>query len=404
MRAGSRSAVARDLAFVGARVVDGTGSSARANVTVVVRNGLITTVGESDPPADCHVIDLAGRTLLPGLIDAHAHVSSLGNVPDELRAYGLVKAMSDLLEAGITTVRDLGAYCDSLWRLRDAALLGLCRAPRLVLCGQVISATCAGAKSFPGMYREANGVAEIRRAVREQASAGADVIKVMSTGALTVPGEDIGPPQLRREEMVALVEEAHRLGLPVAAHAEGADGIRFSVEAGADTIEHGEEGHLVPDALATMAERGTILVPTLSVFDYVAESDAYPGWMRDRARRLGESARLTIQAARKEGVAIAMGADAPPQGANAQELVRLTDAGLTGLEALTAATGISARACGVDGLVGTVEPGKKADLVVVDGDPLSDLAILSAPRRLWLVLQDGVATAGYGALRCPDIS
>ena len=382
-------------------MVDGTGSSARASVTVVLRNGLITAVGESDPPADCHVIDLAGMTLLPGLIDAHAHVTSLGDVPDELRAYGLVQAMSDLLEAGITTVRDLGAYGDSVWRLRDAALLGLCRAPRLVLCGQVISATCAGAKAFPGMYREANGVAEIRWAVREQASAGADVIKVMSTGALTVAGEDIGPPQLRREEMVALVEEAHRLGLPVASHAEGADGIRLSVEAGADTIEHGEEGHLVPDALAAMAERGTILVPTLSVFDQVAQSDAYPGWMRDRARRLGESARLTIQAARKEGVAIAMGADAPPQGANAQELVRLTDAGLTGLEALSAATGISARACGVDGLVGTVEPGKKADLIVVDGDPLSDLAILSAPRRLWLVLQDGVATAGYGAAHVP---
>jgi imidazolonepropionase-like amidohydrolase len=340
-------------------------------------------------------------TLLPGLIDAHVHVTSVGDVPDELRTYGLVQAMSDLLEAGITTVRDLGAYGDSVWRLRDAAQRGLCRAPRLVLCGQVISATCAGAKAFPGMYREANGVAEIRWAVREQASAGADVIKVMSTGALTVAGEDIGPPQLRREEMVALVEEAHRLGLPVASHAEGADGIRLSVEAGADTIEHGEEGHLVPDALAAMAERGTILVPTLSVFDHVAESDAYPGWMRDRARRLGESARLTIQAARKEGVAIAMGADAPPQGANAQELVRLTDAGLTGLEAVTAATGISARACGVDGLVGTVEPGKKADLIVVDGDPLSDLAILSAPRRLWLVLQDGVATAGYGAAQVP---
>ena len=393
--------MARDLAFVGARVVDGTGSPPRESVTVVLRNGLITSVGESDPPADCHVIDLEGKTLLPGLIDAHAHLTSLGKLPDELRAYGLVKAMSDLLEAGITTVRDLGAYGDSVRLLRDAALRGLFKAPRLVLCGQVISATCAGAKAFPGMYREANGVDEIRAAVREQASAGADVIKVMSTGALTVAGEDIGPPQLRREEMVALVEEAHRLGLPVASHAEGADGIRLTVEAGADTIEHGEEGYLVPEALAAMAESGAIFVPTLSVFDHVAESDAYPSWMRERARRLGESARLTVQAARKEGVAIAMGADAPPQGANAQELVRLTDAGLTGIEALTAATGISARACRVDGLVGTVEPGKKADLIVVDGDPVSDLAILSDPQCMWLVLQDGVATAGYGATQVP---
>jgi imidazolonepropionase-like amidohydrolase len=376
--------------------MDGTGERPRENVTVVIREGRIASVGGRVPPADAEVIDLEGKTLLPGLIDAHTHLSSLEGVPEELRAYGLVHAMRNLLKAGITTVRDLGAYGDSLQRLRDAAQRGLCEAPRLVLCGQVISATCAGAKAFPGMYREANGVADIRAAVRQQASAGADVIKVMSTGALTVAGEDINPSQLMREELVALAEEAHRLGLPVASHAEGADGIRLSVEARADTIEHGEEGHLVPEALAAMAEHGTILVPTLSVFDHVANSDTYPAWMRERARRLGESARLTIEAARKEGVAIAMGADAPPQGGNAQELVRLADAGLTPLETLTAATGVAARACRVDRLVGTVEPGKAADLIVVDGNPLTDLTILTDPRRLWLVLQGGTVIARCG--------
>ena len=322
----------------------------------------------------------------------------MAGIPAELRAYGLVNAMRDLLKGGITTVRDLGAYGDSLQRLRDAAQQGLCEAPRLVLCGQVISATCAGARAFPGMYREADGVTEIRAAVREQAAAGADVIKVMSTGALTVAGEEVNPPQLMREELAALVDEAHRLGLPVASHAEGAGGIRLSVEAGADTIEHGEEGHLVPEVLTLMAERSTVLVPTLSVFDHVAASDAYPAWMRERGRRLGESARLTVEAARKEGVAIAMGADAPPQGGNAQELVRLVDAGLTPLEALTAGTGIAARACQVDDVVGTVEPGKVADLIVVDGNPLTDIAILTDPRRLWLVFQGGTAIARYGTL------
>jgi imidazolonepropionase-like amidohydrolase len=381
--------VARDLALTGAFVIDGTGGRPRENATIVVRDGRIASVGESGAPAGAEVIDLQGKTLLPGLIDAHAHLSSLGGIPQELRPYGLVNAMRKLLSGGITTVRDLGAYGDSLQRLRDAARRGLCEAPRLVLCGQVISATCAGARAFPGMYREANGVPDILAAVRQQAAAGADVIKVMSTGALTVAGEDISPAQLMREELVALVEEAHRLGLPVASHAEGADGIRLSVEAGADTIEHAEQGHLVPEVLAAMAGRGTILVPTLSVFDHVAASDAYPAWMRDRGRRLGESARLTVQAARNEGVAIAMGADAPPAGGNAQELVRLADAGLTPLEALTAATGVAARACRVDSQVGTVEPGKAADLIVVDGNPLTDLRILTDPRRLWLVLQGG---------------
>jgi imidazolonepropionase-like amidohydrolase len=370
-------------------LVDGTGARPRENVSVILKDGFIVSVGEPAPSAGTEVIDLRGKTLLPGLIDAHAHVSSLDGVREELRTYGLVHAMRNLLRAGITTVRDLGAYGDSLYRLRDAAQIGLCEAPRLVLCGQVISATCAGAKTFPGMYREANGVTDIRAAVREQASAGADVIKVMSTGALTVAGEDVSPAQLMREELVALAEESHRLGLPVASHAEGADGIRLSVEAGADTIEHGEEGHLVPEVLAAMAEHGTILVPTLSVFDHVAESDRFPAWMRDRGRSLGESARLTVEAARKAGVAIAMGADAPPPGANAQEIVRLADAGLTPLEALTAATGTAARACRVDALVGTVQPGKVADLIVVDGNPLTDLSILTDPSGLCLVVQDG---------------
>lgn len=395
--------MAKDLALTGALVVDGTGGHPRENATIVLRDGRIASVGGSVPPADAEVIDLQGKTLLPGLIDAHVHLSSLGGIPQELRAYGLANAMRNLLKGGITTVRDLGSYGDSLQHLRDAARLGLSEAPRLILCGQVISATCAGAKAFPGMYREANGVTEIRSAVREQVAAGADVIKVMATGALTVAGEDINPAQLMGEELVALVEEAHRLGLPVASHAEGADGIQLSVEAGADTIEHGEEAHLVPEVLAAMAEHGTILVPTLSVFDHVAESDAYPAWMRDRGRRLGESARLTVEAARKHGVAIAMGADAPPHGGNAQELVRLADAGLTPLEALAAATGVAARACRVDRQVGTVEPGKVADLIVVDGNPLTDLKILTDPRRLWLVLQGGtVLTTGLrGPPRVP---
>ncbi len=205
-------------------------------------------------------------------------------------------------------------------------------------------------------------------------------------------------PNSRGEELAALVEESHRLGLPVASHAEGADGIRLSVEAGADTIEHGEEGHLVPKVLTSMAERGTILIPTLSVFDHVAESAGYPRWMRERARHLGESARLTVELARQEGVAIAMGADAPPQGGNAQELTRLADAGLTPLEVLTAATGVAARVCRVESCVGTVEVGKVADLIVVDGNPLLDLTLLTDPRRIWLVLQSGRVMARSGSL------
>jgi imidazolonepropionase-like amidohydrolase len=323
-------------------------------------------------------------------VDVHVHLSSLPVAPsDPSHPYALVEASRALLAGGITTVRDLGAFGRSLYALREGIEAGLFPGPRLVLCGQVISATCPGAAAFPGMYHEADGTDELRKAVREQVRAGADVVKVMVTGALTVPEEDVNPSQLRREEVEALVDESRRLGVPVAAHAEGAEGIRISVEAGADTIEHGEMGHEVPDVVAAMAERGTVLVPTLCVFDAVADAEGrFPEWVRERARGLRESALKTIELALREGVEIAMGADAGPHGANARELVLLAEAGLGAMEAIVAATSRAARVCGLDAEIGTIEPGKRADLVAVDGDPLADPRVLTGPLRL--VLKDGV--------------
>lgn len=398
MPAGSQNAVAERLALVNGRLIDGTDRPPVAGATVVIEHGRIARVDAHPPPPAAHVIDLEGRTLLPGLIDAHVHLSSLPGIPPRLRCYGLVQACRALVVAGVTTVRDLGAYGDSLFDLRHALNSGLCVGPRLVLSGQVISAVCAGAKRFPGMYREATGADGIRLAVREQVSAGADVVKVMATGALTVPEEDVGPSQLTGSELGALVDEAHRLGLPVASHAEGAAGIRLSVEAGTDTIEHGEEGHLVPDALGMMAVRRTVLVPTLSVFDMVADSEELPTATRQRAKRLGEAAMLTVQSALREGVPIAMGADAPPHGDNARELVRLVEAGLSPQAAIAAATSISASACGLERELGTVEIGKVADLLVADGDPLSDPGVLADPSRIWLVIQGGRPVARNGRL------
>lgn len=246
------------------------------------------------------------------------------------------------------------------------------------------------------MYREAVGEDEMHRAVREQVAEGADVIKVMVTGALTVPFEDVDPPQISERELQAVVDEAHALGRPVATHAEGKEGIRRSIEAGVDTLEHGEQACLVPDVLGEMAARGIVLVPTLTVFDHVATSDAFPRWMRERGKRLGECARLTIEAALREGVAIAMGADAPPHGANARELVALADAGLSPSGAIAAATSVAARALRIDAEAGTLEPGKTADLLVVDGDPAVDVRVLADPSRIWLVLQRGRPVGGRG--------
>jgi imidazolonepropionase-like amidohydrolase len=263
-----------------------------------------------------------------------------------------------------------------------------------VLCGQIVAATSPGARAFPGMYYEADGADGMRRAVREQISQGVDFIKVMSTGALTVEHEDVNPAQVTAEELRAVVDESHRMGLTVASHAEGLDGIRLSVEAGVDTLEHGEMACEGPEVLAAMAERGIMLVPTLCVFDLVADTDLFPEWMRERARFLRESAQKTVAAARREGVVMAMGADAGPHGENARELVRMVEAGLSPMEGIVAGTSAAARACRLEAEIGTVELAKAADLLVLDGDPLEDVRVFLEPKRRWLVLQAGEPVAG----------
>ena len=382
------------LALQSARVIDGTGAPLREAATVTIAEGRVVHVASGPPPADARVIDLEGRTLLPGLVDAHVHLSSLDGDVRDVEEYALAHAASQMLEGGITTVRDLGSYGRSLFRLREAISLGLCRGPRLVLCGQIVAATSPGGRAFPGMYCEADGPDGMRRAVREQLRQGVDFVKVMSTGALTVAAEDVNPAQLTPEELGAVVDESHRMGFRVASHAEGLAGIRLSVDAGVDTLEHGEMAFEDSAVLAAMAERGIVLVPTLCVFDYVAEGDGFPEWMRERAKFLRESAEQTVAAARSEGVRMAMGADAGPHGENARELVRMVEAGLSPMEAIVAATSTAARACSLEGELGTVEPGKVADLLVVDGDPLEEPRILLDRRRLWLVLQAGDPVAG----------
>lgn len=401
-------------ALTNARLIDGTGAPPREGMTVVVADGRITEIGASgqiQPPAGATILDVAGRTLLPGLIDAHVHLSSLSlpqpelqgrTLAPDLQAYGLAFVARAMIEGGITTVRDVGSYGRSLFTLRQAIELGLCQGPRLVLCGQIVAATSPGGRAFPGMYREADGPKEMRKAVREQIRQGVDFIKVMSTGAVTVAEEDVNPAQMAAKELRVIVEEAHRMGFKVASHAEGLGGIRLSVEAGVDTLEHGEMSYAAPDLLETMAEKGIILVPTLRLFDVMTEpeaSGAWPHWMIERAKMLGEAAFKTVEAARKAGVLMAMGADTGPHGENARELVRMVDAGLTPMEGIVAATRVAAQACGIEAEIGTIITGKVADLIVLDGDPLRDIGLFLRPDSLWLVMQGGKVVAGSAAVQ-----
>ena len=395
-----------------ARVIDGRGGPPIERAAISIVDGRIATV---DPKASGVVpvdaVDLAGLTVLPGLIDAHAHVSSdterspgfelpelkhgADPRPADLRYFVLANMARAFLRAGITTVRDVGSYDNEAIVLRRAIELGLVDGPRLLSCGRILTATSPGARIFGTMYREADGPWEMRKAVREQIRDGADFVKIMATGARSVEREDPEPAQMTLEEVVAVVEEAHRLGYRVAAHAEGLAGARNAIEAGCDTVEHGLSLHREPALLDAMAERSIVLVPTLSTFHDLAERFAadFAPRLVEQAKRQAEEAARTLDAAATAGVILAMGYDSGPPGASANELVRMADAGLGAAAAIRAATAGSACALGLTD-VGTIEPSRVADLLVIDGDPLADPSVLLEPDRVRLVVQAGRVVAG----------
>jgi imidazolonepropionase-like amidohydrolase len=410
---------APELILWDARLIDGRGGPPMEHVVLRVREGRVAAIerveGRARPP---EAIDAAGRTLLPGLIDAHTHVLSdterspgFGPPPplhgeeprpDALRWFVLAKAARAFLAAGITTVRDVGSPDDEALTLREAIRLGLVEGPRILSCARIVSATSPGGRIFGTMYEEADGPWEMRRAVRRQLKRGADYIKVMATGARSVERENPEPAQMTAEELAAVVDESHRMGVRVAAHAEGLEGARLTIEAGVDTIEHGLSLHRSPQLLDRMAERGTVLVPTLSTFDDLAErfrSEFAPSLVA-QAERQAVEARQTLVAARDAGVTLAMGYDSGPPGANARELVRMVEAGLSASEAIVAATSGSACALGLADR-GAIEVGLVGDFLVVDGDPLAEPAMLCDPARIWLVARAGVPVAGTAVSPTP---
>jgi imidazolonepropionase-like amidohydrolase len=380
---------------------------------VLVDDERITRVGDGSDaaPEGATVVDLAGRTLLPGLVDAHVHVTAFDlpsplkgeeRVAAEVKHHFVAAGLRTMLRMGITTLRDVGAFGDDLLHARRAIRLGAIPGPRVLACGRILSATSPGGAHFASMYREADGPDEMRKATREQIRRGADFVKVMTTGARSVALEDPGPAQVTRAEVASVVEEAHRMGFRVAAHCEGLDGTRLAIEEGVDTIEHGLELHRAPELLEALAESGRILVPTLSCFFDLSETHAclWTPALVELAKRQREDAHRTVEAARAAGVRMAMGFDSMPHGQSALELVRMRDAGLTAMEAIIAGTAVAADACGLADRLGTVVPGRLADLFVVDGDPLADPRLLLDPARIWLVLQAGRPVAG-SALEAP---
>src|SRR6266700_1933653 len=398
------------------RLIDGTGASPVDGAAIVIRDSRIaavTTRSESDFPVDAEIIDVAGLTILPGLIDCHDHMANHRydlahrwrvDEPQSTRHLRTAAVLRNTLAAGYTTIRD-AAGCDA--GFKRAIEEGLIPGPRLVLSLSIISPIggIGDAVSPSGLPLDdcccipgdpllpnsvVNSLADVRPVVRRMVRAGADVIKCATTGgASSRPGHGPRDGAFNLDEMQALVDEAQALDRRVMCHALGGRGLDIAIEAGVNSIEHGSYLDENPRHLERMAERGIFFVPTLLVYEYHRKSPQ--PHVRERAQALVEHHVASIRRALEIGVKVVAGTDAGGHGhpANAGELECLVNVGMTPMQALQAATGWAAECLGQEDELGTIAAGKLADLVVVRGDPLADIALLRDPQRVALVIKDG---------------
>jgi imidazolonepropionase-like amidohydrolase len=404
----------------GGTLIDGTGAGPVSGTTVVVRDQRIeaVTTRGGDWPGEAEIVDVAGMTILPGLIDCHDHLAMHGydlarrwgiDEPQSTRALRTAKVLQDTLAAGYTAVRDAGGLDAGFKRAIEE---GLIAGPRLVISLCIVSPIGGiGDRVSPsGLFccvpndpllpdSVVNSLADVRPVVRRIVRAGADVIKCATTGgASSRPGHGPRDGAFNLDEMQALTEEAHALDRRVMCHALGGRGLQIAIEAGVDSIEHGCYLDEEPELLDMMAERGIFFVPTFAVYEYHRKSAL--AHIRERAQHLQEHHAESLRRAYAAGVKIVSGTDAGGHGhpSNAMEIECLVKTGLTPLQALRAATGWAAECLGLDGDVGTVEKGKLADLVVVAGNPLDNVAVLQDPAHIALVLKGGEIVANRLAM------
>ena len=389
--------------FTGGRIFDGTGA-ALAEADLVVENGRIVEVGpglDGDEGVDC-----SGRALLPGLFDVHVHLAfsyedfdevRLMNEPFSLRFFRVAENMRRTIALGITTVRDASGADAGM---RAAAEQGLLLGPRMQISVTMLSMTGghndpwlpSGARGawgvpYPGMPDGVcDGTGDVAAKVREVVRAGADVIKIASSGGYLSPTDDPRQPNFTEAEVRAIVETAADLGRWVMSHAHGAEGIKRAVRAGVRSIDHGT--FLDDEGIELMLERGTWLVPTLTAGDTteeLANDPKIPEPVRAKLRDLGRPELGAFHRAVEAGVKVAMGTDCPvaPHGTNLRELELMAANGCTPEQALVAGTSSAAELMGLQDELGTLEPGKRADVVIVGGDPFDFATLKDRVEQVW---------------------
>ncbi len=397
------------LVIKGAQIVDATRPDPERDAWVLVDDGLIRQVGHGATPQAERVLDLEGAWLLPGLWDVHTHLRSTTwtgrepaqTFPEVVLEHG--RNAMDALLAGITSLRVVGVagWADVAWR--EAFASGQHLGPRLFCCGDAIRTT-AGHDPFGGTRRmvAVDGPEALVQAVREQILHGVDQVKLIATGGIMGAGHDVmSAVMFLREELTVAIRIARQRGLRVAVHATAAEAVKWAVEAGAHSIEH---GYLLDEEAADlMARHGVYYVPTLALSHltrdqartpheraYCAEH-VLPDGFRERANRFAPDHAASFELAKKAGVPIASGSDqGPPREAALLEIELLAHAGLGAHGAIVAATRTAAEVCGAADRLGTVEPGKIADLIAVAASPLEDIANL---RQLLLVVKGGHVVA-----------
>jgi len=399
-------------AITGATMIDGTGSAPLPGAVALVDGADIIAAGSArsvQVPDDAEIIDATGMTLLPGLIDTHDHIASFSyeiasrwgiTEPRSTRHLRIASVLRQTLDTGYTTVRDAGGL-DAGFRM--AVDEGLVPGPRLhVALGFITPTGGMGDRVSPLGYRPpagedsglpwgvADGPVAMRAKVREMVGAGADVIKTATTGGASSTA-GLGPKDVlfERAELKALVDEAHKRGKRVMCHALGGPGLRMAIEVGVDSIEHGSYLDEDPELLEMMAEKGIVFTPTYGVYTFHATHGTPHG--RARAAALREHHVKSLRMALDYGVTVTAGTDEGgwEHGNNAHEISCLVEAGMTPMQAIVAATGDAAKCMGLESEVGRIQKGKRADLILVDGNPLDDVTILERGTAVKYVMKDG---------------